>query len=161
MISFWNSRKIKKQELKAFADGEIISIEEVEDPVFSTKMLGDGIAIIPNNGILTAPADGNIILIMDKTYHALGMRLNNGMEILLHIGIDTVKMCGKGFKPLVSSGDVVHTGDKLIQFDPKEIELCGFSKIIIMVITNSNDFPGISFINNGQAKSNETIVCRY
>ena len=84
---------------------------QVNDGVFSAKIMGDGIAIIPENEVLTAPADGEITVVMDGSFHAVGMRLDNGVEVLLHIGVDTVGMNGEGFKPYVTVGDKVKTGD--------------------------------------------------
>ena len=93
--------------MKAYLTGKVIPIEEVNDGVFSAKIMGDGIAIIPENEVLTAPADGEITVVMDGSFHAVGMRLDNGVEVLLHIGVDTVGMNGEGFKPYVTVGDKV------------------------------------------------------
>ena len=105
MLSFFKKKAAKSEEaangktMKAYLTGKVIPIEEVNDGVFSAKIMGDGIAIIPENEVLTAPADGEITVVMDGSFHAVGMRLDNGVEVLLHIGVDTVGMNGEGFKP--------------------------------------------------------------
>ena len=117
MLSFFKKKAAKSEEaangktMKAQLTGKVIPIEEVNDGVFSAKIMGDGIAIIPENEVLTAPADGEITVVMDGSFHAVGMRLDNGVEVLLHIGVDTVGMNGEGFKPYVTVGDKVKTGD--------------------------------------------------
>ena len=117
MLSFFKKKAAKSEEaangktMKAYLTGKVIPIEEVNDGVFSAKIMGDGIAIIPENEVLTAPADGEITVVMDGSFHAVGMRLDNGVEVLLHIGVDTVGMNGEGFKPYVTVGDKVKTGD--------------------------------------------------
>jgi trehalose PTS system EIIBC or EIIBCA component len=110
--------EVKKNvvELSAFVSGKVIDITEVEDNVFSKKILGDGIAIEPADETLLAPADGEITVVMEESNHACGMKLSDGTEILLHIGLDTVDMKGYGFTPLVKAGDKVKKGDKLIEF---------------------------------------------
>ena len=117
MLSFFKKKAAKSEEaangktMKAYLTGKVIPIEELNDGVFSAKIMGDGIAIIPENEVLTAPADGEITVVMDGSFHAVGMRLDNGVEVLLHIGVDTVGMNGEGFKPYVTVGDKVKTGD--------------------------------------------------
>ena len=117
MLSFFKKKAAKSEEaangktMKAYLTGKVIPIEEVNDGVFSAKIMGDGIAIIPENEVLTAPADGEITVVMDGSFHAVGMRLDNGVEVLLHIGVDTVGMNGEGLKPYVTVGDKVKTGD--------------------------------------------------
>ena len=111
MLSFFKKKAANGKTMKAYLTGKVIPIEEVNDGVFSAKIMGDGIAIIPENEVLTAPADGEITVVMDGSFHAVGMRLDNGVELLLHIGVDTVGMNGEGFKPYVTVGDKVKTGD--------------------------------------------------
>ena len=91
---------LKKNNLVAPVNGKIIPIEEVPDPVFAQKMMGEGIAIIPKDSSFVAPADGTITLI-SETKHAFGMTLDNGMELLVHIGLETVNLKGEGFNTLV------------------------------------------------------------
>ena len=100
----------KAPALVAFADGQLMPITEVPDEGFASKAMGDGCAILPSRGVITAPAAGEVMMVMEETGHAIGLKLPTGMEILLHIGIDTVNMQGDGFKVLVKAGDTVEAG---------------------------------------------------
>ncbi|MGG0835680.1 beta-glucoside-specific PTS transporter subunit IIABC [Bacillus paralicheniformis] len=119
--------------------GQMISLSDVEDDIFSSKVMGEGIAIIPSKGELYAPVDGEISLLFE-TNHALGMKTANGVEVLFHIGIDTVQLEGKFFKPLVKVGDQVKAGDLLIQFDLEKIKEAGYDPVTLAVITNTNQY---------------------
>lgn len=127
------------RDLSAFASGKTVAIEDVPDEMFSKKQLGDGIAIIPTSDKLVAPADGQVTVVMQGSNHAVGLTLNDGTEILLHIGVDTVDMKGDGFKPLVEVNDHVKSGQTLIKFDSKKIKAAGHSNIVIMAITKQGD----------------------
>ncbi|MED3960884.1 PTS glucose transporter subunit IIA [Niallia taxi] len=146
------------KELKAFLNGELMSLEEVGDGVFSEKMMGDGVAIKPTSEVLLSPAAGEIIVVMDESFHAVGMRLANGIELLLHIGLDTVGMNGVGFIPYVKVGDKVESGDKLISFSKKAIEEHGYTDTTIMVITNGHEYPNSSYHTSGTAYAGETVI---
>ena len=100
MFSFIK-KKEKGLELKAYLSGKTIGIEEVKDDVFSSKMMGDGIAIIPTTDLVKAPADGKIVVVMKESKHAVGIKFENGVEALIHVGIDTVSMKGEGFELFV------------------------------------------------------------
>lgn len=147
--------------LLAFATGKVVSIDDVPDKAFSEKTMGDGIAIIPEKGIITAPADGTIIMTADKTGHALGIKLTTGMEILIHIGIDTVTLDGTGFKTLVNPNDNITTGDKLIEFDLEKIKQAGLNPITIMVITNFDQYTALEFKSLQKAKAGISIIATY
>lgn len=108
--------------LKAFVPGKVIPITEVNDQVFSSKALGEGVAIQPTAQIVTAPCDGVISMIAEDSNHAIGMTLNNGAEVLLHIGLDTVSLNGEGFHVFVRANDKVKQGERLMEFDKKFIE---------------------------------------
>lgn len=123
------------KELKACLSGKVIDITEVPDKVFSNKVLGDGIAIEPVDNVLVAPADGVISVVMDGNNHAVGMTLGNGMEVLMHIGLDTVAMNGDGFTCHVKEKQAVKAGDKLITFDPAKIRAAGYPTTTMLVIT--------------------------
>lgn len=150
----------KKGELRAFLSGKVISIEEVPDKVFSEKVLGDGIAIEPTDKVLIAPADGEIINVMDGSFHACGMTLENGVELLFHIGLDTVGMNGDGFECFVKEGDKVKAGDRLISFDPEKIKAAGHPTVTMMVVTDEGSAEGIEFKTGMEAKVGETVVAR-
>lgn len=127
-----------KVELSAYLSGKVIPIDEVPDQVFSEKVLGDGLAIKPTDLVLLAPADGEITVVNEGTYHACSILLDNGAEILLHIGLDTVGMSGDGFTPFVKEGQRVKRGDKLIGFGPEKIKAAGHPCVTVLVITDEN-----------------------
>lgn len=159
MISIFkkNRETVFEKELKAFSTGCAVPIEEVPDEIFSTKMMGDGLAIIPENEVVAAPAGGDIILVMKESKHACGMKLLNGIEILIHVGLDTVEMKGEGFKVFVKEGDRVKQGDPLIKFDQDKIIKAGHTPIIIMVITDPAGNK-IDFNTGMHVKSGETMI---
>jgi PTS system trehalose-specific IIC component len=123
-------------ELQAFLSGQTIDITEVPDQVFADKTLGDGVAIDPTDNVVVAPADGVITATMPDSKHAVGMKLDNGAEILIHVGLDTVGMNGAGFEYHVEDGDRVKAGDKLITFSPKEITDAGHKTMTMLVVTD-------------------------
>ncbi|AMQ06992.1 PTS glucose transporter subunit IIA [Sporosarcina sp. FSL K6-1540] len=132
------SKLFKKSKLQIFApiNGEIIPLDQVPDPVFSQKMLGEGVAIMPKKGSIHAPIDGTVILVSD-TKHAIGLRSSDGTEILIHIGLETVSLKGNGFTVLVKAGDAVSVGQSLIEVDWDYISEHAKSIITPIVITNS------------------------
>ncbi|MCI5624180.1 sucrose-specific PTS transporter subunit IIBC [Anaerostipes sp.] len=117
--------------------GEVVPIDQSEDPVFSSKTMGDGVAINPEEGVVYAPADGRISLVF-PTKHAIGMTLNNGAEILIHAGIDTVKMEGESFEAYVEAGQRVKKGDKLITFDADLVVKKGYKAQTMLVVAEDN-----------------------
>ncbi|GEO46447.1 PTS sugar transporter subunit IIBCA [Companilactobacillus kimchii] len=138
-------------DLTAFATGKTEAIENVPDEMFSKKQLGDGIAINPTSDKLVAPANGQVTVVMQGSNHAVGLTLNDGTEVLLHIGVDTVDMKGDGFKPLVEVNDHVKAGQTLIKFDSKKIRAAGHSNIVIMAITKQgNDIKSITYMKPNQ-----------
>ncbi|SKA79171.1 PTS system IIA component, Glc family [Caloramator quimbayensis] len=133
MLSIFKKRKAI--ELKSPVKGRAIEIKDVPDEVFASGMLGNGIAIDPVEGIVYSPCDCEIVN-MFPTKHAIGVKTNEGLEILIHIGIDTVEMKGEGFNSFVNIGDKVKAGDKLISFDLELVKSRAKSPITPMVITN-------------------------
>lgn len=146
--------------LLAFATGRVASIEEVPDQVFSTKVLGDGIAVWPEEGVLRAPADGNVAVVMEESLHACGIVLDSGMELLFHIGLDTVDMKGAGFSAHVKVGDRVKAGDELISFDRAGIKAAGHEDVVIMVVTNSGSAAGVVWENRTQVSAGKDVIGR-
>ncbi|MEG0386713.1 MAG: PTS glucose transporter subunit IIA, partial [Niameybacter sp.] len=112
MFNFFN--KLKGIEIISPMTGEAIDLSQVPDPVFSEKMVGDGIAIIPTENRVVAPCDGKIVQIF-PTNHAIGIETTTGLDLLIHIGIDTVDLKGEGFKRLVEEGDTVKMGDPILE----------------------------------------------
>ena len=147
-------------ELKAFATGDVIALKEVNDGVFSAGTMGEGFAIIPENETVYAPADATVSLLMQESRHACGLKLANGAEILLHIGIDTVAMKGDGFEYLVKEGQKVSAGTPLIKFDKKKISEAGYVDTIICVITEPGNMENIRFVTGIHAIEKETTVAK-
>lgn len=146
-----------KIELSAYVSGRVIPITEVPDQVFSQKTLGDGIAIEPTDSVLLAPADGEITMVSEDSSHACGIRLADGAEILLHIGLDTVDMNGSGFQPFVKEGDRVRKGDKLIAFDQQKIRAAGHPCTVIMVVADEAE-QAVSFQTGRAVKAGQDTV---
>lgn len=144
--------------LKAFLTGKAISLKEVNDGVFSEGMMGEGLAIVPENDILYAPADGEIAMVMEESRHACGLALDNGMEILLHVGIDTVEMKGDGFEYLITEGQKVKAGTPLIHFDRAKIKAAGHPDVTVCVITEEGEAKNIQFRTGISAEANKTEI---
>ncbi|HCM90912.1 MULTISPECIES: PTS glucose transporter subunit IIA [Vagococcus] len=156
-------KKNKKAELEAtskiyaVAAGEVVSIDKVNDPVFSQKMMGDGFAVIPTNGDVYSPVAGEIMSIF-PTKHALGIKMANGLEILLHMGIDTVELGGEPFDIKVKEGDKV-TSEKLIaKIDLEFLASAGKPNDIVVAITNTADkLENIELTKLGTVTAGEVI----
>lgn len=133
LSKLFNKRKLQ---ILAPVNGQIVPLDQVPDPVFSGKMMGEGIAIMPENGNIHSPIEGTVVLVSD-TKHAIGLRSNDGTEILIHIGLETVSLKGKGFTVLVAAGDTVSVGQSLIEVDWDYIREHAKSIITPIVITNS------------------------
>ncbi|MFS0925169.1 beta-glucoside-specific PTS transporter subunit IIABC [Enterococcus durans] len=131
-----------RHNLKSPLSGKVLPLSEVPDKVFSSGAMGKGIAIEPENGDLLAPADGVITTIF-PTGHAVGITTTDGIELLMHIGMDTVELEGKGFEVFVKQGDTVHTGDLLVHFDIDTIKKAGYSVITPIVVTNTDHFADV------------------
>ncbi len=148
-------------ELKAFLSGEAIPLKEVGDGVFSEGIMGDGMAIVPESETLYAPADAEVMVMMQDSRHACGLTLENGMEILLHIGIDTVDMKGDGFEYLVKEGEKVSAGTPLIRFDREKIKAAGHPDVTVCVITGEGDAKDVRFHTGMHVKERETAVAEF
>lgn len=149
------------RELKAFLSGKVIPLKEVNDGVFSEGVMGEGIAVIPESEILYAPADAEVTVVMEDSRHACGLRLDNGMEVLLHIGIDTVDMKGDGFSYAVAAGQRVKAGDALIRFSRKKIKEYGHPDVTVCIITDPGNAENIQFRTGMDAKEKETILATF
>lgn len=153
----WSNGK----EWKAFLSGKVISLKEVNDGVFSEGIMGDGLAIIPENEILYAPADAEVAVLMPDSRHACGLRLENGMELLLHIGIDTVDMQGRGFEYMVEEGQKVKTGTPLIGFDRQKIKEAGHPDVTVCIITEGGHGKTMQFHTGIDAKEKVTVIAEF
>lgn len=144
--------------MKAFFTGNVIPLKEVGDGVFSEGIMGEGFAIQPESDTLLAPVDAEVTVLMEDSRHAVGLTMANGMEILLHIGIDTVDMQGDGFTYLVSQGQKVKTGDPLIRFDRAKIKAAGHPDVTVCVITETGDADALTFKTGIHAEAGKTEV---
>ena len=126
-------------------EGRAVPISEIPDPVFSTGVVGDGIAIEPASNTVVCPADATVVTAPDSG-HAFGLKLDSGVELLIHVGIDTVELGGKGFDVKVKAGDHVSAGQPLVVFDPTVIDEAGYSKITPVLVTNGFDYSNVTGI---------------
>ena len=144
-------------EVHSVADGEVINIEDVKDPVFSQKMMGDGFAVEPENGHIVSPVAGKITSIF-PTKHALGLVTDNGLEVLVHIGLDTVSLEGKPFEVKVSEGQTVAAGDLLVEADLDAIHEAGRETTTVVVFTNADAIKSVSVQHTGQLAANAPVA---
>lgn len=151
----------KEQVLMSVLTGKIIPIEEVPDDVFSQKIMGEGVGIEPDSETVVAPADGSVSVVMEDSGHACGLVLENGMEILIHVGIDTVDMNGEGFELFVKEGDTVRCGDPLIRFSKETIKKAGHPATTVFIVTDEGNASNIRFLSNLQAEAGETVIAAY
>jgi PTS system beta-glucosides-specific IIC component len=136
--------------------GTVEDITKVNDEMFAAKTLGDGMAIVPSQGMLYSPVDAEVTMVF-KTRHAIGLTCANGAEILIHVGIDTVKMDGDGFTAHVNTGDHVGVGDELISFDIDKIEKAGFDPTVCIIVSNGADFSVENKAQEGAATVGDAL----
>ena len=162
MFKFFNKKQKTDLKLVAAATGVAIDLSKVPDPVFAQKMAGDGIAIDLTGDTIVAPADGTLTLVF-KTKHAFALTLDNGIELLVHIGIDTVSLNGEGFEQLVPEGNVVKAGTPIIKIDKDFILEKGLSLITPVLVTNPDIVSElvISTDKNVTAGEDEIILCKF
>lgn len=150
------SAKEEEKALFAPVKGNVIAREAIPDETFAAGILGDGVGIEPETGEVVAPFDGEISSVTD-TRHAVGISGPDGMEVLIHVGIDTVNMNGDGFELLVSEGQKVTKGQKLIGFDMDKIKAAGYSTTTAVLLTNSDDYPDFKVVKTGRTKQLEKL----
>ena len=144
-------------EVHSVADGEVINIEDVKDPVFSQKMMGDGFAVEPENGHIVSPVAGKVTSVF-PTKHALGLVTDNGLEVLVHIGLDTVSLEGKPFEVKVSEGQTVAAGDLLVEADLDAIRAAGRETSTIVVFTNADAIKSVKVEHTGKLVANAPVA---
>ena len=144
-------------EVHSVADGEVINIEDVKDPVFSQKMMGDGFAVEPENGHIVSPVAGKVTSVF-PTKHALGLVTDNGLEVLVHIGLDTVSLEGKPFEVKVSEGQTVAAGDLLVEADLDAIREAGRETSTIVVFTNADAIKSVKVEHTGKLAANAPVA---
>lgn len=150
-----------EHEFKAFLDGEVISLPEVNDGVFSAGIVGEGLAIRPASELLVAPVSAKVTVLMEDSRHAVGLTLSNGVEVLLHVGIDTVDMQGEGFEYLVKQGEEVAAGTPLLKFSREKIKAAGHPEVTVCIITNKNGVESFNFRTGVAGKAGETVIASY
>lgn len=137
--------------------GEVIPLSKVNDPTFASELLGKGVAIIPEEGKVYAPVNGKITALLDS-HHAIGITSDTGVEILIHVGIDTVELDGKHYTPKVKNGQDVTQGDLLLEFDKSAIIEAGYEVVTPVIITNSDNYKNIENVSNEKVKNDEDLL---
>lgn len=143
--------------LTAVAAGDVVKMSDIPDEVFAQGILGPCCGIDPEVGEVYAPCDGEITQAPD-TLHALGLAGEGGVEVLLHVGVDTVEMKGSGFQAFVKLGDHVKKGQKLLAMDLAKIKAAGHPAVVITVVTNSDDFANIELVAEGKVKPGDAML---
>ena len=146
----------QKMTVLAPIDGTVIPLEQLPDETFATAILGPGCGLEPTGDMVYAPFDGTVTTIAD-TLHAVGLMSDDGIEVLIHVGMDTVEMNGKGFKALVKEGDKVKAGTPLLKVDLEAIRAAGHPTATALIVTNSDDLPEISVVANGDAAAGTPV----
>ena len=144
--------------LKAFLSGKAVPLENVPDEVFSQHVMGDGMAIEPTDNTVVAPADAEVSVVMEDSRHACGLTLANGMEVLIHVGIDTVNMQGDGFELFVKQGDKVKKGQLLLDVDLKLLREKGYSTQTPVLVVNPDDMSEIQVTDQKQTAVNDDFI---
>ena len=137
--------------------GDVVALENVNDPVFSSGAMGQGIAVKPSQGVVYAPADAEVSIAF-ATGHAYGLKTANGAEILIHVGIDTVTMNGEGFEQKVAQGDKVKAGDVLGTFDSSKIAAAGLDDTTMVIVTNTADYASVTPVASGSVVKGDVII---
>ena len=148
---------IKTIELSSPLTGTVLPLTEVEDAVFSGGVLGEGVAIIPEEGKVFAPADGVIDAVTD-TRHAIGITTSHGLELLIHVGLDTVQLNGDGFTLHCKMGDPVKKGSLLLEFDMEKIKKAGCSLTTPVLVSNMTNFVSLKPSQKSQVKAGDTLL---
>lgn len=156
---FKKSKEDKNIILKSPVIGRCFDISEIPDEVFSTKMLGDGIGFESTDGVLYAPIDGEILQVF-PTKHAVILRSKEGIELLLHIGIDTVEMKGEGFEAFAQKGQQVKAGDKLVSFDNDLIKAKAKSNLSVLIVTDNEIMESLEVKLGTVDKNNDVIIIK-
>ena len=150
-------KNAKTISLKAVEDGRTIPMDEVNDQTFAQELLGPGIAIVPSNGTVDSPINGTIATVMD-TKHAVCIQGEDGLELIVHAGLDTVELNGKYYQTYKEIGDQVKAGDVLLEFDLEEITKAGYDVTTPIVITNLGDYKITKCLTGQQVKAGEEVI---
>jgi len=145
------------EEVYSVADGQVIELEQVKDPVFSQKMMGDGFAVEPANGNIVSPVSGTVSSVF-PTKHALGLVTEAGLEVLVHIGLDTVSLEGKPFEVVVSEGQTVAAGDLLVKADLGAIQAAERETTTVVVFTNGDAIKSVKLEKTGSLAAKTAVA---
>lgn len=146
-----------KKQILAPVSGRVVPMSEVNDPTFSQEILGKGVAVIPSEGKVVAPASGEVV-VMFETKHAVSIRTEDGAELIIHIGLDTVNLRGEHFTAHVAQGDHVKVGDVLVEFDMEAIKEAGYDVITPIVVCNTPDFPNMVCHTGMEVKALDPVI---
>lgn len=149
--------EVSEETIYSPVDGQIVELEKVNDPVFSSGAMGKGIAVKPSGNTVVSPVDG-LVQIAFETGHAYGLKSKDGVEVLIHIGIDTVSLDGKGFKQKVAANQEVKKGDVLGTFDSAVIKDAGLDDTIMVIVTNTADYAEVSPVASGAVKAGDNLI---
>ena len=148
---------VDNENIAAPVDGQVKDLGDVNDQVFSTKLMGDGAAIVPSDGTVYSPVDGQVTVAYE-TKHAYGLKSKDGAEVLIHIGIDTVNLKGEGFESFVKQGQTVKAGDKLGTVDLAKVKAEGYDTTVMVVVTNTNNYASVNRLNVTAVKHGDNVV---
>ena len=137
--------------------GDVVALADVNDPVFSSGAMGQGIAVKPSQGVVYAPADAEVSIAF-PTGHAFGLKTTDGAEVLIHVGIDTVTMNGEGFEAKVAQGDKVKAGDVLVTFDSNKIAAAGLDDTTMVIVTNTADYASVAPVATGSVAKGDAVI---
>ncbi len=157
MFGLFKKKEDAKIVLASPMKGKAVELAQVNDPTFSEGMLGKGMAVIPADGKVYAPADGEISLVFD-TLHAVSMTTEDGVELLIHVGLDTVMLKGEGYTSHVSTGDKVKKGDLLLTADLDAIKAAGYDVITPMIVCNTDDYAEVEAVASDNVEVGADLV---
>ena len=146
-----------KKQILAPVSGRVVPMSEVNDPTLSQEILGKGVAVVPSEGKVVAPASGEVV-VMFETKHAVSIRTEDGAELIIHIGLDTVNLRGEHFTAHVAQGDHVKVGDVLVEFDMEAIKEAGYDVITPIVVCNTPDFPNMVCHTGMEVKALDPVI---
>lgn len=153
-----NNLNIKETDIVSLGNGKMISPKEINDPMFAEEMMGQTIGFILSDGEVVAPATGKLEVLF-PTGHAFALRMNDGTGLLVHIGIDTVNLKGKGFKVLKKQGDKVKAGEAVVKVDLDNVKQAGYDATTMLIVTEPiHDGEKINFIDFGNVKKSQIII---
>lgn len=158
MFNFFKKKDaVENYDVKAPLTGNVVALTDVPDPVFAGLMLGKGIAIEPTSGEMVSPVNGTVTTVF-PTGHAVGLTSDNGIEVLIHVGMDTVSLNGQGFTQHVKAGEKVTIGQKLVTVDLEAVKAAGYSIVTPIVVTNTDNFSEVITINSQSVTAGENLL---